>query len=284
MFLRFKELYYIDGTATILLEIDKDSDNLKDININYAIELDDVYIINLEYECFDNKSISNLIDKILIKYNMDFIDKNLWNKYLEDTEREKKDKCIPFNIISKPKFNIALNAKEKELCKYQFNFSTDYKQIWYDSESLNNCIKIKFYEEKIYDDEDYAITLLNIIFNSSFNLKIKKCKICKKPFLTKTLNLLNCKRPFKDGISCNQYDSKIRKQHQYEDSIKHLQKNVRDKLKNDEDRLNEFNKLLPKKKIEYFNDNKSFVLWLLTYYTKEGKENAIKRLGLAKYL
>ena len=154
-----------------------------------------------------------------------------------------------------------------------------------DSETTNDCYKVRICEFVVKNNEEYAFHLLHIIFNSAFDLKIKLCENCKKPFLTKTLNTKNCLRKNEKGLTCRYEKIKIQKQHQNDDPIKHLIKNVRDLYENKPDEKEKFIEELDKKKTEYFNNNKDFVLWLLSHYkTKEKRLEVIKRLELSTYL
>ena len=86
-------------------------------------------------------------------------------------------------------------------------------------------------------------------------------------------------------MTCRYEKIKIQKQHQNDDPIKHLIKNVRDLYENKPDEKEKFIEELDKKKTEYFNNNKDFVLWLLSHYkTKEKRLEVIKRLELSTYL
>ena len=294
--LRFKELYKKDKTATILLEVEKQNNILT--NLEYTKELKDVFIIDLETDIFKNSEIDKLISLIYteivdknLKAKDRIINKDVWNKYL--IFKEEKDKiynefgAITTTHYEKPSFNEASNAYNDNNIKYRFEFPKieDYEELYVDSETTNDCYKVRICEFGVKNNEEYAFHLLHIIFNSAFDLKIKLCENCKKPFLTKTLNTKNCLRKNEKGLTCIYEKIKIQKQHQNDDPIKHLIKNVRDLYENKPDEKEKFIEELDKKKTEYFNNNKDFVLWLLSHYkTKEKRLEVIKRLELSTYL
>ncbi len=289
MLLRFKELYFCNGVKTILVEIETKYELPKDFKYVFkdVFKGYNVYVLNFEYGCLDIFETEKLINKILNKYNLDYIDKELWNQFLEDKYKEEIDKYGKTVMFNKLKPHQADSSRFKELPKYKIDLNYDnYKYIWKCSETVNDCCKVLIYEERILNSEDYAYTLLNIIFNCNFDLKIMKCEICGKPFITFTKNQKKCHRIYKNGITCNRYSEKMRKANQYDDYIKHLIKNVRDKLKDNAEELKKFNEILPVKKEQFFNDKKSFIKWILDnyYYTEKGKEAVIERLGLSKYL
>lgn len=295
--IRFKELYKKDKIATILLEVEKSNNTLTDLE--YTKELKDVFIIDLETDIFKNSEIDRLVrfiyNEILdknLKENSKIINKDIWNKYLIFKENEDKiynEKLGTTTTIhyEKPSFNEAITKDNNDSIKYKFNFPKidDYGKLYIDSETTNNCYKVRIYEFKVRNNEEYAFHLLHTIFNSGFDLKIKLCENCKKPFLTKTLNTQNCLRLNERGLTCRYEKIKIQKQHQNDDPIKHLIKNVRDLYENKPKEKEKFIEELNDKKIEYFNNNKDFVLWLLSHYkTKEKRQDAIERLGLSIYL
>lgn len=284
MFLRLKILFFKNGEVIPFLEIE--GDNLI-IDLKYELQKDNVYILNFEYGCLENNSIINIINNIFTNYNLNYIDKYLWEQFLEDKYSEEKKRNNVVNIITPVSPSIVYDNNNNTINEHKTKIKLDnLEYLWYCSESLNNCYKILCYETKFDSDESYAVSLLNLIFNCDIDLKIKKCEMCNKPFITHTINTKKCHRVYKNEITCNQYAEKVRKKHQYDDPIKHLIKNVRDKFKNDEDKLNEFNEKLPIKKEQYFNDNKSFINWILNdyYYTDEGRKKIIERLNLSKYL
>lgn len=293
---RFKELYMKNGTSTILLEMEKDN-NLK--NIQYTKKLKDVYIIDLETDVFKNEQILKIINIIYNEMLNDdpkdkIINKEIWNKYLEFKSDKEKIYNEEFGttttkIYGKPIFNECFFGFNKDNHKYKNKFifpkESDYEQLYIDSETGNGCYEIRYYEFYAKNEEEYAFYLLNTIFNSNIDLKIKSCENCKKPFLTNTLNTKNCLRKNEKNLSCRYEKIKIQKQHQYDDSIKHLIKNIRDLYENKPEEKEKFNYDLIKYKEKYYGDNKSFVLWLLSHYkTEEKRQSAIERLNLAKYL
>ena len=284
MVLRFKEIYFDNGIKSPLLEIEDENKLPKDFI--YELKLNNTYILDFEHGCLDNFETTNLISKILIKYNMEYIDKDLWRQFLNDKNKEDIDTIGKTNILGIPQSNQAYNLKVKELPKYKIDINNNLETLWESSESLKNCHKVIMYEEKINNIYDYSYTLLNFIFNCNFDLKIMICEICDKPFITFTKNQKKCHRVYKNNITCNQYYERIRKINQYDDPIKHLIKNVRDKLKGNEEELKKFNKILPTKKEQFANDKKLFIEWILDnyYFTEKGRKEVIKRLGLSNYL
>lgn len=285
MQLSFKEIYYKDGTKTPLLEIEYNAnDKLNDIT--YNLDFNDSLYIDLNHNCLNNYNVMEIVNKIFNTFKVDYIDKYIWEEFIE-CEREQHNnnggtkkyyKCpIPYISLNDNNFNQLYSYKTKVLK----DLNTETIQNVY-----KNCHKVINYEVKFYNEEEYCYYLLEILFNLSFNFKIKKCKQCNKPFITHNQNFQTCTRIFKNNITCNKYYEKIRKQHQYDDPIKHLIKNVRDKLKNDYDKLDYFNQMLTTKKEEYLNDNKAFINWILDnyYFTDNGRKDVIERLNLSKYL
>lgn len=284
MQLGFKEIYTNDGYIIPLFEIQKEKCIFN--NLKYNIELEDVYILDLN-NCIDNFDTINLINYIFNKYNFDFIDKDLWKRFLIDKYNDDKNEYKKATIIKPIKPDLSEDVKYKPLNNYKTKIEyNNLKELWVSSESLNNCHKVNHYQDLTDNEDNYKYIVLNIIFSSNINFKIKRCKQCGKPFITNNQNFETCHRLFKDNITCNKYAEKVRKQHQYDEPIKHLIKNVRDKLKGNYEELENFNDELTTKKEEYLNDKKAFVKWILNtyYFTDDGRKKVVERLDLSKYL
>ena len=285
MELWFKEIYCNDNYIKPLFEIPKDNGIFDDLN--YNVELDDTYILDFN-NLIDNYDTIELINNIFSSFKLNFIDKDIWkqfliNKYNNEIRKEQKT-----HIIKPIKPNICENIKYKQPNKYKTKIEyNNLKELWTMSESLNGCHKIYIYNDLIDNKDNYKYIALNIIFSSNINFKIKRCKNCKKPFITNNQNFETCHRIYKNNITCNKYEEKVRKQHQYDNPIKKLEKRVRNKLEKDNvDLYEKFKSELPNKRKEYYNDNKSFINWILNnyYFTENGRIKVIKELELSKYL
>ena len=152
MLLRFKELYFCNGVKTILVEIETKYELPKDFKYVFkdVFKGYNVYVLNFEYGCLDIFETEKLINKILNKYNLDYIDKELWNQFLEDKYKEEIDKYGKTVMFNKLKPHQADSSRFKELPKYKIDLNYDnYKYIWKCSETVNDCCKVLIYEERI---------------------------------------------------------------------------------------------------------------------------------------
>ena len=290
MEIMYYEIYLKNDICKPLLELTISNDNnIKNINGIYKISKSN-YCIDIQHSLFDNLKPETLkyIDEVFKNLKVSYLNKERWNEYLDRKyEEELKTKHIATRTlpIVEPK-SIAYYGKSNHKPrddKYKFEFDNNLENLY--TNYNRNSNKVLLYEDIASNEIEFITKFFYIIFNANFTLGIRKCDNCNRYFITKPGNNFKCKREFTNGLTCSEYSDRIRRQHYNEDPIKALKKHVKDLLKKDPDELYNFCIEDAKNKIQYYNDNKLYVIWLLSFYrTKVGKDRIIQKLGLSIYL
>lgn len=257
-------------------------------NFKYVSKNEEEYLINIEYGCFDILSSHKLLDDIFESIKIDYIDKIVWENYLNKKHENDLRENGKAYIIKKPEYkvlgkNAKFNSKVKR--KFQAPQNDNLQELYKSGEYIGyqKSCKVILYDCYFDNEDEYLITLLNIILNCNMHFVIRKCNICKKYYISNSNKLKNCNRIYKTNLTCREYANDLNKNISKNNILKKLIKNVRDNYKKDYNLIQDFNDALKDKRKETTNNEDEIIKWILaTYYKSEKtRNNAIKRLDLS---
>ena len=249
------------------------------------------YLLNAIDEIFDifNSEEIAVIDNIMEKMDIDYLNRERWEKYKNNNNIE-----IYYNEMNQPKFYYSID--NDNIIKLRFNARNEI----YEFQQTNrieefNQITINHKDDGSYEDyyiedtaKDFKETLfiiLNMIFSSNYYLQINKCKNCGKYYITTNKGEIYCGRLYKNNMTCYYFNWYIKDTiiNSGYNNIDKLRSRVYEKEKNKGKSYEFIEKEQEMIKKDYNNINKR-VEFYLGYYTKEeDKKRNIKELNLEQF-
>lgn len=287
-----ERLFNTNNHCVPVFEI-KCNDKKEKNRFNNVIEINNsTYLLNTLFEIFDIFTIeeTSIIDIIMKKMKIDYLNKERWKKHKYENEIE-----LFYNEINQPKFychidkNNEIHLRFHERSKlYEFHQINDTKE--FDSITINHkddgsyedyCI-----EDTAKDFKELLYKILDMIFSSNYYIQINKCKNCGKYYITSDKGQLYCERLYKDDMTCGYFNYYLKDTliDSGYSNIDKLRSRVYEKEKNrgkSYDFIDEENKMIK----EYYNNLNERVKFYLNYYKKEeDKKRNIKELNLEQFL
>ena len=191
-----------DDVLELLLSLSVMDLSISDLKFRQKKENE--FELDFEYDIFDSlknttiQSLDRMIEfskhaKIPKNRNKDYIDKDLWEEFIE---KEKFETLEVDNFIF------------KDIIKNMYTLSSTTETVYpYDDDIMLPQI-IKTINSKCFYEQQLLYVFLSMIFYSGKHFIVKKCSICNKFFVTTDARTLLCNRILDDGLTHLQQKNK----------------------------------------------------------------------------
>lgn len=287
----FKKYNYYNNICTLIDDGNSDF-NIKNLqSCFYYLKANDnfksnTYFFDIHFFIFDNltEKGNQYLDNVLKKDNMGYLDGRYWKDYISSRmEKGLPEKRYKMEITERKMFEDYYK-KLNEIYQTK-KIDSELLKILRSNTKNKPILSIKKQCATLDTETALIEAFLDLVLLNGYNLRIKKCKNCKKYYLTTNKSKIDyCDREYFDtGYTCFTYYKSLK-----DDWIKELERKINGKLRRCGSReFPTFSKEYRKKlKLECNNDVSKYVSTLLdTYYvTITGKRKVIKKVHLAQYL